>query len=286
MLKQRVIAVLLVHNGWLVQSLGFERYLPVGRPEIAAEFLDEWGVDEIVLVDIDATKEARTIDGKMVERVAERIFTPLCVGGGIRTVDTVRRMLAHGADKVLINAALTDRNFLERSAERFGRQCLVGAIDLVWRDGEICRYDYRTGCTEGPVCGMLDSLPVGELLVQAVERDGCKCGYDVAIYRTVADCTNLPLIALGGAGDAYHLRRILDEVPRLSAVAAANYFHFSEHLVAVTKAILKKDRNRPIRHDGWLQYAGRDFDLSGRVGKLDEKVLGEMMFEPIVEEKI
>ncbi len=142
--KKRVIATIIVKGGWTVQSIGFGRYLPVGRPEIAARFFSAWGADEIIMLDIDASSESRLIDLGMIERVASQIHVPLTVGGGIRSADDVRHVVQAGADKVAMNlAAYEDPDALRHAAEAFGNQCIIGVMDArrntARRSSGLCR---------------------------------------------------------------------------------------------------------------------------------------------------
>src|SRR3990167_5951288 len=136
MLSRRLAAVLTVKGGWVVQSIRFQRYLPVGRPEIAVEFLNQWGIDEIILLDIDASRERRRPDFEMVTRVSKKCFVPLTVGGGIRSVDHMRELIHRGADKVSLNSVLfEDREIIRKGAEVLGTQCIVVSMDVL-RDSE------------------------------------------------------------------------------------------------------------------------------------------------------
>ena len=279
MVKQRVIAVIVVKNSLAVQSIGFERYLPIGKAEIAAEFLNEWGVDEIVLLDIDAMREKRLIDLDLVQKVAQKIFTPLCIGGGIRTKEDIKKVLDAGADKVAINQMLFDRDFLQEATHYFGKQCIVASVDITKKEGEYRIYDYLSrSATHNPFT-FIDTLDVGEILVNVVEKDGMKSGYEIPLYQELTKRTNIPVIALGGAKNPYDMQALLDSVPNISAVAAANFFHYFEHSVAITKAILKKEKNRPVRHDGLLRYDDFDFDEDGRLVKKADEELEKMLFE-------
>ena len=279
MVKQRVIAVIVVKDSLAVQSIGFERYLPIGKPEIAAEFLNEWGVDEIVLVDIDAMREKRLIDLDLVQKVAQKIFTPLCVGGGIRTKEDIKKVLDAGADKVAVNQMLFDRDFLQEATHYFGKQCIVASVDITKKEGEYRIYDYLSRSATHDPFTFIDTLDVGEILVNVVEKDGMKSGYETALYQELTKRTNIPVIALGGAKNPYDMQALLDSVPNISAVAAANFFHYFEHSVAITKAILKKEKNRPVRHDGLLRYDDFNFDEDGRLVKKADEELEKMLFE-------
>jgi imidazole glycerol-phosphate synthase subunit HisF len=287
---KRVIAVLVVRHGWVVQSIGFERYLPVGRPEIAARFLSEWGADEIVLADITATAEGRTVDPDMVERTAERCYVPLTVGGGLRTIDDMRSVLRSGADKVLVNTLLIDDiGVIGAAAEVFGNQCLVASIDTRavedgWRVfGDSGHRD--TGLDPADLAERAMLVGAGEVLLNAIDRDGSRRGYDVALANHVGSRISIPLILAGGAGHPGHLVQALS-CEYVAAAAAANFFHFTEHTIAVVKAWLHGN-GIPARRDSFADYAHIAIaDDDGRIVKRPEDELEREVFEFIPDEVI
>jgi len=278
MIKKRVIATIIIKDGWAVQSIGFNNYLPVGKAEIAAEFFNEWGVDEIALIDISATRNNTLIQSETVKKVASKIFTPLSVGGGIKTIDDIRLILDHGADKVIINHALKKSDFIQKAIHYFGKQCIIASVDAIQEGKKYYRYDYLTHNFTDDLFQTLQSIQTGEILLNSVNRDGMKNGYDLELYTKALEVTQTPLIAMGGAKNPYNLRELFDKTD-LSAAAAANFFHYYEHSISITKALLKSDTNRPIRHDGLLKYNQFEFDEDGRIKKQDEEELQQMLFE-------
>ncbi len=200
---KRLVACLVVKAGRVVQSLGFKRYLPVGKPEIAARFLDSWGIDEICLIDIDARREGRCVDPALVARVADNIFSPLAVGGGISSVAQMRELLAAGADKVVLNRALHDRPALVgAAAETFGVQCVIASVDVRSRDGRpVVALDAATHLTDldvGDFVRQLARAGAGEILLNDADRDGAGTGLNLELAERAAAQTDLPIILIGG----------------------------------------------------------------------------------------
>lgn len=288
--KKRVIACLVVKDRVVVQSLGFRTYLPVGRPEVAARFLDHWGVDEIILLDIAASAEGRLIDPALVRRVSQACFVPVAAGGGIRSVDDVRTLLQSGADKVSINRlAIEDIDGVREAVRVFGSQCVIASIDARRdEDGQHRVYGMSgrrpTAFRPASLARRLEEAGVGEILLNSIDRDGSKKGYDLALIDDVAAAVNIPVIAIGGAGHPIHL---VDALRRdtVSAAAAANFFHFSEHSVALTKSYLRH-KGIDIRLDSPANYEEFEFCDDGRIAKREDSYLEDLVFKYIPEETI
>jgi cyclase len=290
MSKKRLIACLVVRNGWVVQSLGFKRYLPVGRPEIAARFLDHWGVDEIILVDITASGENRCIDPEMVTRVSESCHVPLAVGGGIRTTAEMRQTLQAGADKICVNsAAIANPRLLSEAALMFGDQCVIASVDVRRTDSghEVFANGGTSSTGMNPVDWVreLARWGAGEILLNSIDHDGMRCGYNLDLIDAVAPAVDIPVIVMGGAGHPGHIRDVLTR-DHVMAAAAANFLHYTEHSVAVIKAFLKT-AGLDVRCDSLAGYSRRAFSAdTGRLEKLDETELEEMSFKYIQDEVI
>lgn len=289
-LKKRLIAAIVVKDGVAVQSIGFRRFLPLGKPEIAAEFLNRWGIDEILLQDISACRQRRGPDYGLLAAVAARCFVPLTVAGGITSIETAHAVIQSGGDKVVVNTAAAENPVLIRAiADRSGSQCAVASIDAVRRsDG---RYEVvirggsqTTGRHPDDAARILADNGAGEILISAVHRDGTRQGFDERLVAVVANAVNVPVIANSGAGHPAHFVSVL-RIPGVSAAAAANYFHFTEHSVLTTKAFLAGSGTE-LRNDTYANYAGRIFDGAGRISKRSERELGELMFEYHPEEVI
>ncbi len=280
MLKKRLIACLLVRDGLLVQSIGFKRYLPVGRPRFPIEFIARWDVDEIVLLDMSATSENRTLETGLLELLSRFCFVPLTVGGGVKTVDEVRKIIAAGADKVAINShAVARPQLIYEIANVFGNQSVVVSIDCrLEDDGSYQVYTHSgtigTGMSAEQWAKQVEGLGAGEIFLNSIDRDGSKQGYDLELISRVSDSVSIPVIACGGVGSYKHFAPGIIE-GHASAVAAGNIFHYIEHSTIVAKAhLLKSDIN--IRLDSEATYFGREFDESGRLIMLSDKRLADV----------
>ena len=250
MLAKRVIPCLDVKDGRVVKGVQFVDLRDAGDPVEAALAYDAQGADELVFLDITASHEARDIMLDVVRRTAEGIYMPLTVGGGIRSVDDVRRLLRAGADKVSLNTAALDRPEVIREAvERFGSQCIVVAIDArreQSRPGEPARWGAYTHGGRRPAgrdavewAREAVARGAGEILLTSMDRDGTKDGYDLELTRAVSLAVSVPVIASGGAGSLEHLYEGLVE-GCADAVLAASIFHFGTHTIAEAKAYLRE----------------------------------------------
>lgn len=283
MLKKRVTALLVAKDGIVVQSLGFQRYLPVGSIDVAVEFLGKWGIDEIILLDINASPENRQPDFNAIERISSRVFVPVTVGGGIRTLEDIRRLVHAGADKVSINStALLHPEFIGKAATVFGAQCIVVSMDVRKKpDGqyEVFANSGKTATGRDPAdwAREVERCGAGEILVNSIDRDGMKVGYDIDLLRKVVAAVSIPVIICGGVGTAEHFREGIDA--GASAVAAANYFHFTEHSPIVVKSYLNSC-GLDIRLDTHARYQACTLEgITGRIAKRDESYLNKLRFE-------
>jgi imidazole glycerol-phosphate synthase subunit HisF len=289
MLKIRIVAVLVIKGGIVVQSMGFKRYLPIGSPAIAIEYLNSWGIDEIVYLDIDATHENRRPQFDNIRDYSKYCHVPLAVGGGIKDVDDIKKLIHAGADKILLNTEfLKNPKLVSKGAELFGNQCIVVSIDARrLSEGNYETYvnsgTIPTGYTPAELAKRAEDMGAGEILITSIDRDGSKKGYDIELVRQVVNVVNIPVIVCGGVGYAQHLQ----EGANLgaSAVAAANFFHYSEHSVTTVKSCLKA-ANVNIRLDSYTTYHNFLFDSVGRIQKKDEALLERLYVEYIPEEVI
>ena len=247
MLARRIIPCLDVKDGRVVKGVRFVDLIDAGDPvEVAARY-DADGADELCFLDITASHERRPIILDVVARTAERVFMPLTVGGGVRTVDDVRALLKAGADKVSINTAAVGRpDFVREAAERFGTQCVVVAIDArrrvaadAARGWEVYTHGGRTptGLDAIAWAAAMEAAGAGEILLTSMDRDGTRAGYDLELTRAVVERVGIPVIASGGAGTLEHLYEGL-VAGGASATLVASIFHYGEHRVREAKTYL------------------------------------------------
>jgi cyclase len=244
MLKIRIIPCLDVKDGRVVKGVNFVDLRDAGDPVEAAAAYDAAGADELCFLDITASHEDRATIFDVVARTAERCFMPLTVGGGVREVEDVRKLLQAGADKVSINtAAVSRREFVAEAAEKFGVQCIVVAIDAkrVSGAGEPPRWDIFTHGGRKPTgidaigyARDVVALGAGEILLTSMDRDGTREGFDLALTRAIADAVTVPVIASGGVGSLDHLVEGVRD-GHASAVLAASIFHFGDHSIGDAK---------------------------------------------------
>ena len=252
MFTKRIIPCLDVHNGRVVKGVNFVNLRDAGDPVEIAEAYDKAGADELVFLDITASSDARNTVVDMVRKVAEKVFIPFTVGGGIRTVEDFKVLLREGADKISINSsAINTPELISQAADKFGSQCVVVAIDArrredgsgwnIYKNGG--RIDVGIDAVEWAM--KVDKLGAGEILLTSMDCDGTKAGYDLELTRTIAENVSIPVIASGGAGTMDHFYDALTE-GKADAALAASLFHYKELEIRQVKEYLR-DRKVPVR---------------------------------------
>jgi len=247
-LAKRIIPCLDVDNGRVVKGVKFVDIRDAGDPVENARRYNQEGADELTFLDITASSDDRETMVHVVERVASEVFIPLTVGGGIREVADIRRMLNAGADKISINtAAIFNPDFVKQAADKFGSQCIVVAVDAkkVSADGEVDRWEIfthggrkSTGIDAIEWAHKMDQFGAGEILLTSMDRDGTKSGFDNLLTRGVSDAVRVPVIASGGVGNLQHLAEGILE-GKADAVLAASIFHFGEYRIREAKAYMQ-----------------------------------------------
>ncbi len=255
MLTKRIIPCLDIKDGRVVKGVNFLNLRDAGDAVENARFYDKEGADELVFLDITASYEKRKTTIRLVEKVAESIFLPFTVGGGISTINDIRNLLKAGCDKVSINtAAVKDPLFVKRSSDRFGSQCIVVAIDAKCKVKTRQKQSWEvyvnggrtpTGVDAVSWAKKAEKLGAGEILLTSMDYDGTREGYDINLTRKISESVNIPVIASGGAGTLEHLYDALTE-GKADAVLAASIFHFRTYSVQETKDYMRK-RNVKVR---------------------------------------
>ena len=248
MLKRRIIPCLDVKDGRVVKGIKFVQLRDIGDPVEIAKYYDESGADELVFLDITASTERRQTMLDVVSAVARKVFIPLTVGGGIRSLEDISSLLKAGADKVSLNTlAVESPSFIRDAADRFGSQCIVVAIDVKFEDGEYYVYTYggkqKTDLLAVEWAKQVAALGAGELLVTSMNQDGKQSGYDLAILEQLREVVDIPIIASGGAGNAEHVVEALEKV---DAALLASILHDRKTTVEEVKHVCTS-HNLPMR---------------------------------------
>jgi len=245
MLKKRLVAVLILRDGHVVQSVQFRHTNIIHwKPMTAVDFFDRWAIDEMVILDVSRTMANRSVFYDVIEGLSRKCFVPLTVGGWITSVDEVRKLLRLGADKVAVNtAAVKDPGFLRASMQAFGSQCIVASIDVkAHPEGRyevfVDRGREPTGLNPVDWAKRVEALGAGEIFLNCIDRDGARQGYDLNLLRQVVEAVGIPVVAMGGVFTWQHLVDGLVE-GHAEAVAAANIFHYTEFSTKKAKEYLQ-----------------------------------------------
>jgi len=250
MLKNRIIPCLDVKNGRVVKGINFVDLKDAGDPVEQAKVYSDGGADEICFLDITASNENRDTIYDVIERTSKKCFVPLTVGGGVRSLEDINKLLSSGADKVSINtAAVTNQNLIKESSKKFGSQCIVVAIDAKQKNDkwEIFTHGGRTetGINAVEFAKKMETAGAGELLITSMDRDGTQKGYDIKLISEIEKNVNIPIIASGGVGNLDHLYEGV-KYGKASAVLAASIFHYGTHSIKQAKQYLDS-KGIPVR---------------------------------------
>ena len=246
MITKRIIPCLDIKNGRVVKGTNFKGLSDVSSPIELAKYYSENGADELVFYDITASFEQRQLFTDILTDVASQIFIPLTVGGGINTLEDFDRVLKCGADKVSVNSgAIKNPNLISKAAQKYGNQCVVLSVDVKRVDGE-----FRVFAKGGREDTGMEAISwikngvnsgAGEIVVNSIDTDGVKQGFDIELLKLVCDAVNVPVIASGGAGNTKHFTDLFKEIPDIDAALAASVFHFGEIEIPILKEILKSN---------------------------------------------
>jgi imidazole glycerol-phosphate synthase subunit HisF len=264
MKKNRLIPVLLLKNGWLVQSKGFNRYQNLGNPTTAVKRISEWGSDELIYLDISKGNEydIRRNDQnypnrqsflEIIEDVSKVTFMPIAVGGKIKSLEDIEKRLKVGADKITLNTiAINDPDFISIAAKEFGSQCIVISIDAKINDDNYFVYNHKTSSSTNlnvlEFSELVENMGAGEILLNSVDRDGLGGGYDLGIIKKVSKKVNIPVISCGGVSEWSHFQEAFEQT-KTDAVAAANIFHYRDQSVYLAKKYLMEQGSNVRKPD-------------------------------------
>lgn len=288
MLKTRIIGVLNILNGNVVQSFNFDKYLPIGKPEISLNYLDQWGIDEIILLDINKKNYKNNFNmAKFLSKSAARCNTPIAAGGGVRTILDIEKLIFNGADKVVINShGHNNTKLFEEGSNKFGNQAIVASIDVRKVNNEYVCYTHSGNNKKSILKDTIkeaENSGAGEIFINSIDRDGTKTGFDKQLISYAKKYTSVPLTICGGAGKASHFNSVLRF--KISGIAAGNFFHFSEHSVISLKSYLIR-RNKNIRLDTLANYRSMQINDEGRILPLTDNRIDRLRFKYIEKEII
>ncbi|MEY8203531.1 MAG: HisA/HisF-related TIM barrel protein [Bermanella sp.] len=275
--NKRIIGKILIDRNLAIQSKGFATYLPLGRPEILAEFLDRWQVDEILLMDRTASVRGEVIAAEIVSTVVEVCRTPLTVGGGITRVAQAELLVSKGADRIAINSAFhADANLVTQLSDMLGRQAVVVSLDFIMQGQQARVFDHKSKTSAAyslvDACKLAEDKGAGELFIHSVDRDGRGNGYELDVYKKIVDSVAIPVIASGGYGRPSHVQDVM--ATGVSAMAIGNGLNYVEHSIALIKAYLNSSS---IRNND-MGYRPQQVSAEGRLLKQQDDELDGLKF--------
>ncbi|WP_086480829.1 imidazole glycerol phosphate synthase cyclase subunit [Oceanospirillum sanctuarii] len=267
MIKTRLIPCVITKGDLVVQSFNFNKFLPIGDIKTAIEFFANWDVDEIIVIDIDASKEKRDPNFDLVSWASKECFVPLTVGGGIKSQRHIDKLLKAGADKVCLNSVARENiEFITESSNTFGNQCITVSIDIKMVNGKYFIYDYtKKEIVDSDVrlhLQNIESAGAGEILINSVDRDGSRQGYDIELLKQASSSVTIPVIALGGVGRFEHLSEAITN-GGCHAAAAANIFQHVEHSTIAAKSQMRA-AGINVRLSSDVKYEDFSLDILGR----------------------
>jgi len=275
--NKRIVGKILIDRNLAIQSKGFSTYLPLGKPEILAEFLDQWQVDEVLLIDRTASIRGTVIDADIISTVVEVCRTPLTVGGGIASVEQAEVLVNRGADRIAINSAFqTSPNLITQLSDMLGRQAVVASLDFVMQGQQALVFDHKTKTSSQyqllDACKLAEDKGAGELFIHSVDRDGLELGYELGVYQKIVSSVAIPVIASGGYGKPSHVKDVI--TTGVNAIAIGNGLNYVEHSIALIKTYLNSSAIRASD----MGYQAKQVSEEGRLLKQQDDYLDGLKF--------
>jgi len=288
MLTTRIIGVINVLNGVAVQSINFDKYLPIGDPQICVNYLNKWGIDEIIILDIKGHLNREFQLHKKLPKYVLECQAPISSGGGIKNLNDIENLIRNGSDKVIINSSIhSNPKIIYDGAKEFGNQAIIVSIDVRKINGSYEAFTHsgskRIEMPLQDIITMTQDNGAGEIMINSIDRDGSKLGYDLSLFDFISINSNIPIIGCGGVGSSIHFLKALDL--NLSGLAAGNFFHYTEHSVNILKSYLVHHKKN-IRLETYADYKKVNFGLDERVLPYEDEKLEALKYNYIPQEKI
>ena len=284
----RIIGNVLIKDEIAVQSINFKEYLPIGKPKILIDFLSMWGIDEIIILDIKGSIKNNFYLKNNLKEITQNSNTPISAGGGIKSIKDVENLIRGGADKVVINSCgISNPNLIKKSALEFGNQAVIGSIDVKKVNNNYIVFTHsgkkKSKFSIFDAIKIYEENQAGEILINSIDNDGLKKGFDIKLIEIIKSQTQLPIIICGGAGNFQHYAEIMKY--NLSGIAAGNFLSFTEHSVNNLKYYLKKlKKNNEIRFE--KNNDRKNFDFQFRYSKKNDKLLELLKYKKIIKNEI
>jgi len=284
----RIIGNVLIKDEIAVQSINFKKYLPIGKPKILIDFLSTWGIDEIIVLDIKGSIKNNSYLKNNLKEITKNTNTPVSAGGGIKNIKDVESLIRGGADKVVINSnGILNPKLIKKSALEFGNQAIIGSIDVKRIDNNYNVFTHSG--TKQSKFSLIETVKifeenqVGEILINSIDNDGLKKGFDTKLIKIIKSQTQLPTIICGGAGNFDHFSKIMKY--NLSGIASGNFLSFTEHSIKNLKFYLKNlKKNNEIRYEKINDK--KVFNFQFRYSKKDDELLESLKYKKIIKNRI